>query len=173
MYGKTRRLPAPAHRPIGGEGKQCRMKKILAAGIACIALTGSAAPASAGLFSSTGAVIAIMAGELFTGTAEGNLDGAGTIAIHSQKNPALTCSGQFTSSAELGGAGKLRCSDGATATYKFQRLTIYKGHGNGRFSRGPMSFAYGLTAEEAAPYLTLPKGKKIAHNGTTLKLVDL
>ena len=149
------------------------MKKALVAGIACIGLAGSAAPASAGLFSSTGAVIAIMAGELFTGTAEGHLDGAGTIAIRSQKNPALTCTGQFTSSAELGGAGKLRCSDGATATYKFQRLTIYRGHGVGRFSRGPMSFSYGLSAEEAAPYLTLPKGKKLAGDGTELALVNL
>jgi hypothetical protein len=36
-----------------------------------------------------------------------------------------------------------------------------------------MSFAYGLTAEEAAPYLKLPKGKKLAGNGTDLKLVNL
>ena len=149
------------------------MKKALLAGVACIGLAGSAAPVAAGLFSSTGAVIAIMAGELFTGTAEGNLDGAGTLAIRSQKNPGLTCTGQFTSSAELGGTGKLRCSDGATATYKFQRLTIYRGHGTGRFSRGPMSFTYGIGAEEAVPYLKLPKGKKLARNGTELELVSL
>ena len=114
-----------------------------------------------------------MAGELFTGTAEGHLDGAGTLSIHSQKNAALTCSGQFTSSAELGGAGKLHCSDGSTATYKFKRLTIYRGHGTGRFNRASMSFTYGLTAEEAAPYLKLPKGKKLEHNGTRLELVSL
>ena len=149
------------------------MNKILVAGIACIGLAGSAAPAAAGLLSSTGEVIAIMAGELFVGTAEGHLNGAGTIAIHAQKNPALTCSGKFTSSAEKGGQGKLQCSDGSSATYKFQRLTIYRGHGTGRFSRGPMSFTYGITAEEAKPYLKLPKGKKIAHNGKALELVDL
>jgi hypothetical protein len=149
------------------------VKRILVAGLACVGLAGSAAPAGAGLLSSTGAVIAIMAGELFTGIAEGHLDGAGTIAIHAQKNPGLTCSGQFTSSAELGGVGKLRCSDGSTATYKFQRLSIYRGHGTGRFSRGLMSFTYGITAEEAVPYLKLPKGKKLAHNGTELELVSL
>jgi hypothetical protein len=149
------------------------MKKILVAAIACIGLAGPVAPASAGLLSSTGAVIAILDGELFVGTAEGHLDGAGTIAIRSQKSAALTCSGKFTSSAELGGKGKLDCSDGSNATFKFQRLTIYRGHGTGRFNRASMSFTYGLTAEEAAPYLKLPKGKKIAHNGTTLKLVDL
>jgi hypothetical protein len=149
------------------------MKKMWAVSVACIALACPATPATGGLLTSTGEVIAIMAGELFVGTAEGNLDGAGTIAIHAQKNPALTCSGEFTSSAELGGQGKLRCTDGSSATYKFKRLTIYKGHGGGRFSRGPMSFTYGLTAEQAAPYLKLPKGKKLAHNGTKLELVSL
>jgi hypothetical protein len=149
------------------------VKKILLAGLACAGLCGAAAPATAGLLSSTGAVIAILNGELFLGTAEGNYDGAGTLSIHSQKNASLTCSGKFTSSKELGGKGKLQCSDGSTATFKFQRLTIYKGHGTGRLSRGPMSFTYGIAAEEAVPYLKLPKGKKLAGNGTDLKLVNL
>jgi hypothetical protein len=149
------------------------MKKILIASIACIGLAGPAVPATAGLLSSTGAVIAILNGELFVGTAEGNYDGAGTLSIHSQKNASLTCSGKFTSSAELGGKGKLGCSDGSSATFTFKRLNIYKGHGTGRLSRGSMSFAYGLSAEEAAPYLKLPKGKKLAGNGTDLKLVNL
>jgi hypothetical protein len=48
-----------------------------------------------------------------------------------------------------------------------------RGHGVGSSSRGSMSFAYGLTAEEAGPYLKLPKGKKLTHNGTELELVDL
>jgi hypothetical protein len=48
-----------------------------------------------------------------------------------------------------------------------------QGHGGGGFTRGPMSFAYGLTAEEAGPYLKLPKGKKLAHNGTELELISL
>ena len=126
-----------------------------------------------GILSATGAVIAILAGDLFVGTAEGHLDGAGTLAIHSQKNPALTCKGEFTSSAELGGKGRLRCSDGSVATFHFKRLSLRRGHGAGEFSRGPMSFAYGLSAEEAAPYLKLPKGKTLAHNGAGLELVGL
>ena len=124
------------------------------------------------MLSATGAVIAIMAGNLFVGEAVGHLSGAGTLAIHSQKNPALTCRGEFTSSAELGGKGQLRCSDGTTSTFKFQRLTLRKGHGTGNFGRGSMSFSYGLTAEEARPYLKLPKGKQLSQNGTKLELVD-
>ena len=132
-----------------------------------------AAPAGAGVLSAKGEVIAIMGGELFLGQAEGHLSGAGTLAIHSQKTPGLTCTGKFTSSAELGGKGQLRCTNGTASSFKFQRLTIRRGHGTGNFGRASMSFSYGLTAEEARPYLKLPKGKKLGHNGTELVLVNL
>jgi hypothetical protein len=149
------------------------MRKILISVIACIVLAGSAAPAAGGLLSATGAVIAILGGELFLGEAEGHLSGAGTLAIHSQKKPGLTCSGQFTSSAEHGGKGQLHCIDGSSATFHFKRLTIWRGHGTGSFGKSSMSFTYGLSAEEARPYLKLPQGKKLAHNGKELELVDL
>ena len=150
------------------------MHKILITVLAaCIGLAGSATPASAGLFSATRMVIAILADELFVGEAEGHLSGAGTLAIHSQKDPALTCLGQFTSSAALGGSGQMHCSDGTTATFHFQRLSVFRGHGAGNFSRGGMSFAYGFAADEVGPYLKLPDGKTLLHNGTQMALVDL
>lgn len=132
-----------------------------------------ATPAGAGFFSSTGPVIAIFAGQLFQGEAEGNLDGSGTIKIHSNAKPIVTCSGQFTSSAELGGAGNLICSDSSTATIKFQRLSIFSGYGTGLSGQGTMSFTYGLNAIESAPYLTLPPGKALLLNGKILALVDV
>jgi hypothetical protein len=136
-------------------------------------LAGPAPLARADFFSATGRVIAILADELFVGEAEGHLSGAGTLAIHSQKDPALACRGEFTSSAERGGSGQMQCTDGTTATFHFQRLSLFHGYGTGSFSRGSMSFAYGLTAEEAGPYLALPEGKKLTGNGTELALVDL
>ena len=139
---------------------------------ASIGLAGSAPLAGAGLLSATGMVIAILADELFVGEAEGHLNGAGTLAIRSQKDRDFTCLGQFTSSAALGGTGQLQCSDGTTATFQFQRLNIYRGYGVATFSRGAMRFAYGFTAEEAGPYLRLPEGKKLGHNGAELALVD-
>src|SRR3954469_1643326 len=141
--------------------------------VVCIAFAGAATPAAAGLLSATGAVIAILGGELFVGEAEGHLNGAGTLAVHSQKNPTLKCAGEFTSSAEAGGKGQLKCTDGRTATFQFKRLTVRRGHGGGRFGNGSMSFTYGLNAEEARPYLKLPKGKKLSLDGKELKLVDL
>jgi hypothetical protein len=129
--------------------------------------------AAAELFSKTGPVIAVMANDLFLGEAEGHLSGAGTIAIHSQRNPDVTCAGQFTSSAELGGSGQMRCSNGATGTYHFKRLSLEKGYGVGSYGRRSMSFTYGLTVDESEPYLKLPPGKKLEHNGKTLALVDI
>ena len=150
------------------------MRKILITVLAAyIGLAGSATPAGAGLFSATRMVIAILADDLLVGEAEGHLSGAGTLAIKSQRNPAVSCLGQFTSNAELGGSGQMLCSDGTTATFHFQRLSVFRGYGVGSYSRGSMSFAYGLTSEEAGPYLKLPVGKKLTHNGTELELVDL
>jgi hypothetical protein len=128
---------------------------------------------AAGLFSKTGPVIAIMANDLFLGEAEGHLSGAGTIAIHSQRNPDVTCAGQFISSAELGGSGQMRCSNGATGTYHFKRLSLEKGYGVGSYRGRSMSFTYGLTFDESESYLKLPPGKKLEHNGKTLALVDI
>jgi len=141
--------------------------------VASIGLAGAAMPASAGLFSATGPVIAILANELFVGEAEGHLSGAGTLAIRSQKDPELTCNGQFTSNGKLGGSGRMHCSDGTDAVFHFERLTVLRGFGAGSFTRGAMSFAYGLTAEEAGTYLKLPEGKRLGLNGSELKLVDL
>ena len=140
---------------------------------ACIGMAGPAPLAGAELFSATGKVIAILAEDVFVGEAEGHLNGAGTLVITSQTSPAVTCLGQFTSSALLGGTGRMQCSDGATATFDFKRLSVFRGYGVGSFSRGAMSFAYGFTADEAGPYLKLPEGKKLMHNGTLLELVNL
>jgi len=150
------------------------MCKILTTVVAAfIGLAGSVSTARAGLFSATGAIIAIVAGDLFVGEAEGHLNGSGTLAIHSQKDPAHTCVGEFTSSAAKGGSGQLRCSDGTTATFQFQRLSAFRGYGVANFSRGAMSFAYGFTPDDAGPYVNLPTGKKLEHNGKSLVLVDL
>jgi hypothetical protein len=60
-----------------------------------------------------------------------------------------------------------------TATFSFKRLNIFRGYGIGNFSRGGMTFAYGLSVEEARPYLTLPEGKQLRRSGTELTLADL
>jgi|SRR5208283_2714462 len=145
---------------------------VIAVLVMCLGLAGAVTSASGELLSAKGKVIAILADDLFLGEAEGHLSGAGTLAIHSQQNPALTCLGEFTSSAELGGLGRLHCSDGTTATFHFQRLTMFCGYGDGSSSRGAMSFAYGLSVEDANTYLKLPRGKKLTDNGNEPGLVS-
>jgi hypothetical protein len=142
------------------------------ASAATLILALGTAPASAGLFSATGQVFAILGNELFVGEAEGHLNGAGTLAIHSQRDPSLTCAGEFVSSA-AGGSGQLTCNDGSKATFSFARLTVFRGHGSGSHSRGPMSFSYGMAAAEAKRYLALPTGKNLVQVATALQLVDM
>jgi hypothetical protein len=150
------------------------MRKLLIMSFATvIGFTGWTQLADAGLLSAKRQVIAILGGDLYVGVAEGHLSGAGTLAIHAQSSPAIACFGEFTSSATLGGAGQLRCNDGATATFSFKRLTVFDGHGGGSYSRGSMSFTYGLTADQSQSYLKLPAGKTLKQSGEVLQLVDL
>jgi len=65
----------------------------------------------------------------------------------------------------------LRCSDGASAAFRFQRLSLRRGYGTGSSSGNALSFTYGLSAEDSAPYLTLPAGKELSGNGKDLELV--
>lgn len=146
-------------------------RNVLAVLAASIGFAG-AIPAQAGLFSATGAVIAVAADDVYVGEAEGHLDGSGTVSIRSQKNPAVTCFGEFTSTAEKGGSGQLKCSDNMAAPFHFKRLSVYRGYGVASFSWGDMRFTYGFKPEDAAPYLKLPQNKKLARNGTEIALVD-
>jgi len=69
------------------------------------------------------------------------------------RSPRLNSAGVKDSPASTGG-GQTKC------------------HGGGRFTRGPMNFTYGLTLEEARPYLKLPKGKKLRQEGKKIELVE-
>jgi hypothetical protein len=122
-------------------------RRSLALGIG-IALAGWSAVAHAGPLSSTGPVIAILGGELLVGEVTAHLAGWGTIALRSRSNPALTCAGEFGATEALGDAGQLRCSDGASATFEFQRLSLRRGYGAATSSRGALN----LQLVAAAPY---------------------
>ena len=137
----------------------------------CLALAGWTGAADAGPLSSTGPVIAVLGGELLVGEVTAHLAGWGTIALRSRSDPGLTCVGEFSATDALGDAGQLRCSDGASATFEFQRLSLRRGYGAGKSNRGALSFTYGLTAEESAPYLKLPAGKALSQDDSNLRLV--
>jgi hypothetical protein len=108
-------------------------------------------------------------GELLVGEATAHLAGWGTIALRSLSNPGLTCAGEFSATDARGDAGQLRCSNGATAAFQFHRLSLRRGYGAGT-SGSALSFTYGLTAEESAPYLKLPYGKALGGDGSNLAL---
>ena len=148
-----------------------RLRQRGAGGLAlCIALGAGAGVSDAGPFSSSGPVIALLDGELLVGEVTAHLAGWGTIAVRSPSNPGLTCAGEFSATEALGDAGQLRCSNGAAAAFQFQRLSLRRGYGAGT-SGSALSFTYGLTAEESAPYLKLPAGKELRGEGNDLALV--
>ena len=136
-----------------------------------IGFAGWSGLAGAQLFTSTGPVIAIFDGKLLVGEATGHLGGWGTIALHSRSKAGLTCVGEFSATEALGDAGQLKCSDGTSAAFRFQRLTLMRGYGAGSSSHSALSFTYGLSAEDSAPYLTLPPGKELRGKGDNLELV--
>jgi len=137
----------------------------------CIALGVWAGHARAQLFSSTGPVIAILDGELLLGEATGHLGGWGTIALRSPSKFRLTCSGEFGYAGASGDAGQLKCTGGASPAFRFQRLGLMSGYGTGSSGPGALSFTYGLSAEDSAPYLELPPGKELRGEGERLELV--
>lgn len=136
----------------------------------CIVLGAWAGHARA-QFSSSSPVIAILDGELLVGEATGHLGGWGTLALRSHGKAQRTCAGEFSYSEALGDAGQLKCSDGASAEFRFQRLSLMRGYGTGASGRSALSFTYGLSAEESAPYLELPAGKELRRKGDDLELV--
>jgi hypothetical protein len=148
------------------------MSKLKASGLAlCIALAGWTGLGHAQLFSSTGPVIAILGTNLLVGEATGHLGGWGTIAVHSRSKAELTCTGEFSYSDALGDTGQLKCSDGVSAAFHFQRLTLMRGYGAGSSAVSALSFTYGLSAEDSTPYLKVPPGKELRRDGNNLELV--
>jgi len=141
--------------------------------LAVLALAAWTGVAGAQPFSSTGPVIAIFEGELLVGEATGHLGGWGTIALRARANAERTCAGEFSYSGALGDAGELRCSDGASAPFRFQRLSPRRGYGTGTSGGSALSFTYGLSAEDSAPYLQLPAGKALKREGDKLEMVTL
>ena len=137
----------------------------------CLGLSGWTSAAGAQLFSSTGPVIAIFAGSLLVGEATGHLGGWGTLALRSPSKPELTCVGEFSTTDGLGDGGQLRCSDGTSAPFRFQRLTLMRGYGVGNSSASSLSFTYGLSAEESISYLKVPPGKELRRQGNNLELI--
>lgn len=148
---------------------KCR-NALMAGFSAFIGLSLFAGAANAQLFTSTGPVIAILNDNLLVGEATGHLGGWGTIALRSGAKAGLTCVGEFSYTDLLGDAGKLTCSDGTSASFWFQRLSLMRGYGASNAGRSVLSFTYGLTAEDSAPYLKLPPGRQLKMDGNTLEL---
>lgn len=133
----------------------------------------NAAGARYGFFSATAPVIAILKDDMFTGEAVGYMDRTGTIKITSVLDDSISCIGQFHYTGSKVGVGSVVCNDGGSGDFQFHGLTNLSGYGLGKSSRGPLSFTFGLTLEEAQQYLVLPKGKKLSREKAGIRLSDV
>lgn len=80
------------------------------------------------------------AGETFTGTATGYLDGAGDLTIVTSKG--ATCTGAFVYETARRGAGTFTCNDGRTGPFEFVS-TGSRGTGTGRLQGEVVTFTFG------------------------------
>ncbi len=129
-----------------------------------MALAGCANSSGArmGLFSATAPVIAVLHNDLFVGEVVGYMDRTGTIDMHSALDKSVRCVGSFRYTGAKTGIATVQCNDGSKADLSFNSLTALSGYGYGVSTRGPASFTYGLTPEEARERLTLPSGRRLA-----------
>ena len=94
----------------------------------------------------------------------------GTIELRSVRDDRDKCAGRFRFTGLKIGVADLHCDDGAEATLTFNALGLFSGYGAGSTRRGPASFTFGLSPEEAAGHLTLPPGRKLVRVAEGLKL---
>jgi hypothetical protein len=142
--------------------------------VAALALSACANPSGArmGLFTTTTPVVAIVGGELYTGESVCFLDGTGRLDLHASTDPAQACSGRFRYESDHLGVGDMRCNGKTDASFQFRALSTMTGYGFGRAQEAEVSFAYGMTPEQATPYLRLPSGKKLRRKDSGLVLSD-
>ena len=132
--------------------------------LASLAGCANASGARMGLFSAKAPVYAILSEDFFVGTAVGYVNRTGTIEIQSVVNDSVRCVGEFRYTGAKTGAGSLTCNDGTNAELQFNSLSTISGYGYGNSTRGPVSFTYGLTPEQAEEYLKLPKNTRLHKN---------
>ena len=126
-----------------------------------------------GLFTVTLPVIAIIHDDLFVGRAVGHIDRTGTIDLRSAQDPKDKCVGSFRFTGSKTGLADMRCDDGVEARLSFNALGIFSGYGYGDTHRGPASFTFGLSPDEAASHLTMPRGKKLVERTEGLRLESI
>jgi hypothetical protein len=114
-----------------------------------------------GLFTVTLPVIAILNDKLYVGEAVAHIDRTGIIALGAVVDPKDRCAGSFRFTSLKTGVADMRCDDGVEAQLSFNALRVFSGYGYGSTPRGPASFTFGLSPEEAAAHLTVPQGKKL------------
>jgi hypothetical protein len=130
----------------------------------------TAPPSPSAPTSVTVPVVALVADTVFIGESKGYRDGTSSIEMSSTTDPSLKCIGEARRTGLQGGQGSAECNDGTQVKFHFTALSNTSGYGIGSSSRGPVSFTYGLTRDEAIPHLVVPAGHELHKESGELKL---
>ena len=139
------------------------MKRLVFPLLGVITLLGCAKinDAGMGLLSSSSLAVAVINDTLLMGKAVVYTDRTGTLNLESSDDPKIRCMGNIRYTASRSGSAQLKCSDGSEAVMAFNAIGETRGYGDGKSSRGPASFVFGLPIASASAYLILPAGKRI------------
>lgn len=124
------------------------------------------------LFSIREPVYAMVGDLLLAGEAVGHWDRSGTLAVHSTLDESLHCTGTFHFTGFKKGVAHISCTDGSVMELDFAALGPLSGWGQGPTPRGVVRFTFGLSPEDATPYLEVPEGKRIVETTQGPKLQD-
>lgn len=120
------------------------------------------------LFSSKANAFAIVNGQLLQGDMVFLPDRTGNLTLIADKGAISSCSGQVRYESTTGGAIDLRCNDGTAAQLRYSLLSETRGYGYGPTTlgatTGAASLTFGLSANQALAYLTVPADKKLTVN---------
>ncbi len=141
--------------------------------LAVLCAIASQEAAAFNLFAIREPVYATVDGVLLAGEAVGHWDRTGTLTVHSTVDDTLHCDGTFHYTSLKAGVAQITCTDGSAADLAFDALGAVSGRGQGATSRGLVSFTFGLSLQDATPYLNLPKGKRIVVTAQGPQLQDI
>lgn len=160
MRRPYRAFPALAGRRLWQHDRAMKTSALLT--LLALALAGCAKINDAGmkLVASNAPAYAVVNGTFLAGTASLYVDRSGTISLDASSG-GLKCMGRLRYTATKSGVIALQCSDGTDALLNFTAVRETSGYASGPTAAGQASLAFGFEANDAAAYLTLPRGKRL------------
>lgn len=138
------------------------MKALLCAALLGLAVAGCAKieGKTRDLLATSATSYAVLDGMLYEGTVTTNYgDRFGTLQFAAKAAPGQVCAGTMRYTATSSGTAMLQCTGGVEVMLSFTALGASSGFGYGSTVKGPASFTWGMSIQNANAYLRFPEGQ--------------